>query len=85
LAGGGDHHVKPRITDWKADFPMREEVEHFSGEQRSFVIGDVGGRHRRRGLHFDAHHLRAASLQHNVHLIAVLVTKVMESGSSSCP
>jgi hypothetical protein len=31
---------------WKADFPMREEVEHFSGEQRSFVIdcheGELG-------------------------------------------
>jgi hypothetical protein len=30
--------VKPKTLDWKADFPMREEVEHFSGERRSFVI-----------------------------------------------
>ena len=30
--------MKPRITNWKVDFPIHEKVEDFSGRQRSFVI-----------------------------------------------
>ena len=30
--------MKPTITNWTADFPIREEVEDFSGRQRSFLI-----------------------------------------------
>ena len=30
--------MKPRITNWKADFPIHDKVEDFSGQQRSFVI-----------------------------------------------
>jgi hypothetical protein len=30
--------VKPRITNWKQDFPIHEEAEDFVGRKRSFVI-----------------------------------------------
>jgi hypothetical protein len=30
--------MKWRTTDWKNDFPIREEAEDFSGKQRSFLI-----------------------------------------------
>ena len=30
--------MKRTKADWKGDFPIREEVEHFSGERRSFTI-----------------------------------------------
>jgi len=30
--------VKPTAKSWKSDFPIQEEVEDFSGKQRSFVI-----------------------------------------------
>ena len=38
--------MKRTITNWKADFPIHETAEDFSGRQRSFVIqcheGDLG-------------------------------------------
>lgn len=30
--------MRSRISGWKKDFPIHEEVEDFSGRQRSFVI-----------------------------------------------
>ena len=30
--------MKPRITNWKQDFPIHEEAEDFGGRKRSFVI-----------------------------------------------
>ena len=30
--------MKPRITNWKQDFPIHEEAEDFAGRKRSFVI-----------------------------------------------
>ena len=30
--------MKPRITNWKQDFPIDEEAEDFAGRKRSFVI-----------------------------------------------
>ena len=30
--------MKHEIPNWKADFPIRQEVEDFSGRRRSFVI-----------------------------------------------
>lgn len=30
--------MRPRISGWKKDFPIHEEVEDSSGRQRSFVI-----------------------------------------------
>jgi hypothetical protein len=38
--------LKPTITNLNADFPIREQVEDFAGQQRSFVIncheGELG-------------------------------------------
>ena len=30
--------MKPRITNWKQDFPIRQDAEDFAGRQRHFVI-----------------------------------------------
>ena len=30
--------MKRKIAGWKADFPIRENVEDFAGKQRTFVI-----------------------------------------------
>ena len=66
---GGNHYMKKDKQGWGADFPMREEVEDYTGRVRAFVINchegglgftvraeEEGGRRRRlpvRGLQRD--------------------------------